>query len=455
MFRGVVASAVAIALGVGIGMLFWVDGPGPVDEHRPQAAEELDKAELDRLAEESAIAQIATESRSIDADPGKRGASSDPMAEAPPDFEPTPPPARKPVPPPGYSFVARHGVERGPMTAADVDRVPSAPPAWMASGEAALAAQAETAGRDWTFGWAKLAEDAEIGDFGALLDAEGGEILGRSGDLVRARLPGDMARLRAIASSSVSGLGALPPQRKVAAELEERAAADLHDEVPVWITLMANDSNGRWRRALKDLGADVGHFDPAMRAYAATLPLVSLGRVANADYVLAVEPIPRLEPALEFVTSAMGADAIRIYDESTSLFTGMGGASVPVGIMDTGLNYQHPDLSSNRRSICGVNLVGQAHAIEQDLWFDQSGHGSEVAGVALGNGTVGPESCGYGAARPGHSRRQGNRRLPVADVGTCLDPRDGLVREADTLRRRGAPQGAGDQFKRRQPLAQL
>ena len=395
MFRGVVASAVAIALGVGIGMLFWVDGPGPVEEDRPQAAEELDKAELDRLAEESAIAQIATESRSIDADPGKRGTSSDPMAAAPPVFEPTPLPARDPVPPPGYSFVARHGVERGPMTAADVDRTPSAPPTWMDSGEAALATQAEATGRDWTFGWVKLAEHADLGELAALLDAEGGETLGQSGDLVRARLPGDVARLRAVASSSlVSGLGAVPAQHKVAGELAERALADRHDDVPVWITLMDDDSDGRWRRALKDLGADVGHFDPAMRAYAATLPLVSLGRVASADYVLAVEPIPRLEPALEFLTSAMGADSIRTYDESTGLFTGVGGASVPVGTMDTGLNYQHPDISSNRRSICGINVAGHAPDVEQDLWFDSSGHGSEVMAVVAGNGTVNPSRAG-------------------------------------------------------------
>ena len=394
VFRGVLASAVAIALGAGIGMLLWVGLPGPADD-AGEVTEDPGTAQMDRLAEESANAQIAAESRMIDADPGQPSAASQPIEEAPPDFEPVPLPAREPVAPPGYSFVARHGVERGPMTAADVDRTPSTPPTWMDSGEAALAAQAEAIGRDWTFGWVKLAEDAGMGGVEALLDAEGGEILGRSGDLVRARLPGDVARLRAIASSSlVAGLGAFPAQRKVADDLAERALANVHDEVPVWITLMDDDADRRWRSALKDLGAEVGRFDPAMRAYAATLPLISLGRVAQADYVLAVEQIRRLEPALEFVTSAMGADAIRSYDYSTNLFNAVGGASVPVGVMDTGLNYYHPDISSNRRSICGINLVGHTRDHEQDLWFDEDGHGSGVTVVAVGNGKVDPRRAG-------------------------------------------------------------
>ena len=187
------------------------------------------------------------------------------------------------------------------MTAADVERVSSPPPDWMASGAADLAVQAASSGRGWTFGWVKLAEDAGIGEVTTVLEAEGGEILGQSGDFVRARLPGDTARLGAIAAAPpVAGLGAVPGQRKILGDLSERALADPHDEVPVWITLMDADADRRWRRALMDIGADVGHFDAAIRAYAATLPLGTLGRVAGADFVLTVEPVGRLEPALEY-----------------------------------------------------------------------------------------------------------------------------------------------------------
>ena len=385
----VLACAVAVVLAAGVGYWYWSDGPQPADGDGPPQPEELDAAENDRLAEEAAKSLIAAESRSIDATDGQTDLAGDPQAMVPPGFEPSPLPASEPVPPAGYTFVASREVEWGPMTAADVERVPSAPPPWMASGVADLLAQADAAGRDWTFGWARLSEDDSIEALRNVLEAEGGEVLGQSGDLLRARLPGDAAGLQAIAAAGpVAGLGTLPAQQKILGDLAERALANSHDEVPVWITLMDGDPDRRWRRALVDMGAEVGRFDPAIRTYPATLPLGVLGQVADADYVLSVEPIGRLVPALEFGTAVMAADAVRVYDESAGLFAGVGGASVPVGVMDTGLNLNHPDISSNRRSICGLNFVEESDYGQGDetMWWDEDGHGTEVSGVVLSNG---------------------------------------------------------------------
>ena len=258
-------------------------------------------------------------------------------------------------------------------------------------GEGALAEHARAAGRDWSFGWVKLAEGADVEALGALLAAHGGEVLGRAGDLVRARLPGDPSGLQAIAAAeSVSGLGALPAERKITGTLAERAATEIDDEVPVWITLMSDDPDGRWRRALKALGAEVGQFDPSIRTYAATIPLTALSPISQADYVLAVEPIGRVETALEIAAPSMGADALRSYDAATESFVGVGGASVPVGVMDSGFNALHPDLSTNRRSICGANFANYTspRRPDQDLWQDGTEHGSHVSGIILGNGAV-------------------------------------------------------------------
>ena len=394
MLRRVLKGTVAVAFVAGIGMLFWMAGPDRADEAGSPAADEL--AEKDRQAEEAAKALIAAQSRSIDAVGGQLPVSADPPAMAPPGFEPSPLAARPPVPPAGYAFAARHGVERGPMTAADFDRVPTPPPDWMASGEAVLAEQAALTGRDWTYAWVKLAEDAGLGDLEEVLEIGGGEILGQSGDMVRARLPGDVARLRVIAAApSVAGIGALPAHEKLLGDLPERLRAGApDDDVPVWITLMDGDGDGRWRRALRGMGAVVGRFDPAIRSYAATLPLGALGRVASADFVLGMETIGRLEPALEFATAAMGADAMRVFEGSAGLYSGVGGASVPVGVMDSGLNVGHPDISSNRRSICGVNVTDPNRERDQDLWFDRSGHGTAVAGIVLGNGAMNPSRAG-------------------------------------------------------------
>ena len=358
------------------------------------ATAELDESAKDRLAQQEAISLIAAESKAIDAS-GTDAADGNVevvRATAPPGFTPAPPVVHEPTPPEGYSFTTHHKVARGPMTTTDLDREqpPTDPPEWMTYGEGVLAEAATASGRDWSFGWVKLAEGADPGELGALLAAHGGELLGQSGDLVRARLPGDPAGLKAIAASrSVAGLGAVPAERKVSETLAERAAANIGDEVPVWITLMSDDPDGRWRGALRQLGAEVGRFDPSIRTYAATIPLAALGPIAEADFVLAVESIGRVYTALETAVPAMGADAVRSYDADKGTFVGVGGASVTVGIMDSGINVDHPDISSNRRSICGANFSNWVPRDEdQDLWFDRTSHGSQVTGVVLGNGAM-------------------------------------------------------------------
>ena len=159
---------------------------------------------------------------------------------------------------------------------------------------------------------------------------------------------------------------------------------------------MDDDPDGRWRRALKALGAEVGHFDPTIRTYAATVSLDALGPLAASDYVLAVETIGRVEPTLERAVPAMGADALRVYDAASATFTGVGGATVAVGVMDTGLNIDHPDISTNRRSICGANFTSLAESRneDQDLWIDAVGHGTHITGIVLGNGAMNPQRAG-------------------------------------------------------------
>ena len=391
----VAASAVVAYLGLSVG-----------ERHLdPGDAAALDDETKDRRAAGAAMSQIAAESKAIDASGADAGADIGELAvqaAAPPGFVPAPV-EHEAAPPEGYSFAAHRDVERGPMTAADLDRdqPPAAAPGWMAYGDDALAEQAAAAGRDWSFGWVKLADGSDVEGLRELLAATGGEVLGQSGDLVRARLPGDPGSLRVLAASDrVAGLGALPARRKVTGALVERAVADVNAEVPVWITLMSDDPDGRWRGELKRLGAEVGGFDPAIRTYPATIPMLALGPISAADFVLAVESIGRVEPALEIATAAMGADALRSYDMTTRSFTGVGGASVTVGVMDTSLSVDHADIWTNRRSICGANFSigfsygGNVREDDQDLWFGDIGHGTAVTGIALGNGAMDPSRAG-------------------------------------------------------------
>ncbi|MDE2757218.1 MAG: S8 family peptidase, partial [Acidobacteriota bacterium] len=317
-------------------------------------------------------------------------------------------PEPTPSPPAGYSFVSyrgempREGIEGevdagGNRSLVDFD--------WLGRETSIerLSTQADAAGRDWSFGWIGLAGDATADDLALALEGTGARIVGSSGALVRARLPGDVARLQTIAAlPEVAGLGALPPERKLAQEIATPSPeASPAEATPVFITLMTEDPDARWRKALEDLGAVVGRFDPSIRVYSANVPRARLEAIAAADFVLAVEPIAIFETRLDTAVPAMGADALRRFDGAPGLFSGIGGASVPIGVMDTGLNINHPDIASHRESICGANFslsldffgFGGTNESE-DLWIDAGSHGTHVTGTILGNGYAEPRYAG-------------------------------------------------------------
>ena len=352
------------------------------------------------MATRAAMARIEAESG---------GAVQEPRIQPAPRTAETIPAAEdsvEPAPPDGYSFVSYHGeMSRTRISGGtETGNEPSGPlPGWLdpATSIEALVSQAAAAGRDWSFGWIRLARDATAGELAESLGEFGALALGSSGGLVRARLPGEPALLHEVAAlPEVDGLGAVPPERKLPEEFaRELAEMSPQEQAPVFITLMTDDPDGRWRRELEDLGAVVGRFDPELRAYAANLAYGRVNAVAAADYVLAVEPVGIVRPAHDTSVPAMGADALRAYDGTPGIFSGRGGASVPIAVMDTGLNVNHLDIASNRESICGANLAWlsffSSPAEEaEDLWVDAGGHGTHVTGTMVGNGSVQPRFAG-------------------------------------------------------------
>ena len=302
--------------------------------------------------------------------------------------------------PQGYSFVSHAGeMARGRIEGRDVERGADATgPEWLDSGDtiAAVTAQAVAAGREWSFGWIRLAGDARSAGLARVLAGTGAAIVGSSGRMVRARLPGDAARLREIVEiQEVDALGAAPPEAKLAA-FDDGAVSPGAGARPVYVTLMDADADGRWRRAMEDLGAVVGDYDPVLRVYRANADGTAVRALAAADFVLAVEPIRVVEANHDTAVPGMGADALRHWDGAPGIFSGTDGASVPVGVMDTGLNVNHLDISAHRDSICGTNLAynsgwfGAAGPLVEsdDLWIDDFGHGTHVTGTIAGNGFV-------------------------------------------------------------------
>lgn len=258
-------------------------------------------------------------------------------------------------------------------------------PNWINSSSAidTIVHQAVRADRDWTFGWIQLTEGWQAEDLQNDVRSLGGEVLGANGRLVRARLPGDVARLQTLLSlHGAAGVGAVPSHVKLPHAFEPSAVHATH---AVFVTLMTDDPDEQWRHKLESMGAVVGRFDADTRSYATNLSSRVLNEIIHEDFVLAVEPVRTVKGAHDTAVPAIGADALRRY-RSPGLFAD-GGASVPVGVMDSGLNINHLDISSFRDSICGANFVTANRRTEDlDLWVDQNGHGTHVTGTILGNG---------------------------------------------------------------------
>ena len=375
------------------------------------AAEEANPPPKQQVID-ATVARIAAESREVLPEPVVRAIPRSSQARVIADRTES---DARPSPPDGYSFVAFDG--EMPTAPIHDPVIPGRPRGedleWLDSPTAIqdLVNQSIAAGRPWSFGWIRLAENARLDDLAAALEGTGAAIEGSADALIRARLPGDKARLEVIAAlPAVDGLGVTPRESKLPeAFVNEVAAQPAHAQMPVFITLMADDSNGRWRRALEEIGAVVGRFDAAIRVYAANVTHGVLEALAEADFVLAIEPISIVEAAHDTAVPAMGVDALREYTRSPGLFSGIGGASVPIAVMDTGLNINHLDIASNRESICGANLAWldfffSSHPSEaEDLWIDDAGHGTHVTGTIVGNGYVEPRFAGM-APSVGHIR---------------------------------------------------
>ena len=374
----------------------------------------------------AAAARIASESLGGTPPPEILGRAS---AEANPDA-PAAPVADAPAPPRGYTFVAHAGEMPKARTAVGSTRADGVRPEWLGSADtaSALTRQAADAGRDWAFGWIRLAADATHRDLARDLAGTGGAMAGGSGRMVRARLPAGGDRLRRIAAlPTVDGVGTAPAAAKLAGFAGDAPAWRPGGHRPVFVTLMADDPDQRWRTALEDLGATVGRHDPDIRVYEATATKAVVDRLAAADFVLAVEPIGLARALHDTAVPALGSDALRAHAGTPGLFTGTSGASVPIGVLDTGLNLHHRDIAANRASVCGANFASfQPGEEDRDLTVDAGGHGTHVTGTIAGNGHG---TARYAGMAPGVRHIRFGKVLSRLGFGTDAD----IVRGMDFL----------------------
>ncbi len=257
----------------------------------------------------------------------------------------------------------------------------------------AIVNQAEQTGRDWTFGWVQIGQPMKADTIRAALDEFDVSVLGSSGNLIRLTLPGDRQKLEAIGGLDwVVGIGVQPPHLKVAKDLAKEARDSVAStQTPVFVTVMTSDREDAFRSELESLGVVVGHFDPAIRTFAAAVLHSQLHSVSQLDFIQAIERIGIATASHDTAVPAMGVDALRNIGNASGVYTGTSGLTTPIAVMDTGLNTQHIDISSMRKSICGANFI---EGEDQDLWIDQHGHGTHVTGTVSGNGYFEPRYAG-------------------------------------------------------------
>jgi len=156
------------------------------------------------------------------------------------------------------------------------------------------------------------------------------------------------------------------------------------------------------RAALEAAGAHVRTVAPGVCT--ARIPLAALDAVTDLPGVTRVDGAMPLEPELDASVPATGASIVR---GPGPLFTGLNGAGVVVGDVDTGVDYHHDDFkdpTGHTRIVClwdQTDSIGPAPAgfgygsewtpADIDLGTarerDLEGHGTHVMGIMGGDGS--------------------------------------------------------------------
>ena len=199
---------------IALGVLYLIAGSAGVATSETSPGEGRDESRLTRERASgmtrAGAARISEESRGVLRQPAVEAAPRSSAASAASQqtgFDPAP------SAPAGYSFVSYQGEMPREQIEGDAGAGPERRPMdldWLGTETSIerLSAQAAAAGRDWSFGWIRLAGEATANDLAQALQGTGARIIGSSGALLRARLPGDQARLQAIAAlPQVDGLG--------------------------------------------------------------------------------------------------------------------------------------------------------------------------------------------------------------------------------------------------------
>lgn len=216
------------------------------------------------------------------------------------------------------------------------------------------------------------------------------EIYDGGNEYRRVKLPRATEKLeKLLEHESVLALGNKPVNEKIGPNFKEEIDTSIASESKnVFITLMTTSNLQDWQKEIEKLGAVIEHLDPTIRVLVAKVPYGKLVDLAEWDFVQSVEPVGTLELTLDSAVPVSGADGLRTHLGINGSFTGITGDGITIGVIDSGLNLSHPDISSTRDSICGESFQVMSNGLldTDDLWFDVTGHGTHVTSIFAGAG---------------------------------------------------------------------
>lgn len=200
----------------------------------------------------------------------------------------------------------------------------------------------------------------------------------------------------AIGLSSVAGMGtAANAQTETAGEKSYLVIFKNENSLPTGYADLIATSGGKVKKAIPELGAvEVVSDNPAFLASVQGSSLVLNAGLESTIYPEEVVGVAAEELVTD-VAVAAGPDLYNTYQWDIKQVTGneaawdlpggtgksVDGKDIVVGVIDTGIDYNHPDIKANY-------LYGKSFVPGITDPLDQNGHGTHVAGSIAGKGRV-------------------------------------------------------------------